>query len=1355
MLRRSLILFVLLVLAGLAATAGYAVLKLRGPAEVLAEAENMLRTGRAGGANEAIALLDLCETSMSAEPRRHEQLLRLRLMAHQRLNNHRRALDDIEILLRDGRSDPDLQLQRIYYLAALRNGERARKEALEFLAGNPDSAWGHELAGDAAWVVYERQLSALTERLRSELGADREQAGIDAFLEYLYREDGDPRRDEALADLQRLHGHEPRFVQAWPALLDRMRSLRLLVQEACQHFRRALELATPQDGNFFASSYRGVTRALQHADRRDDLVAQSELYLTRYDHRYAIEAATEAATAHLDDGLHEAAIATAERFLPAGSIEARLEAGKLDLRLQDLLAVKALALYHLGRRDDLLALSQQLHEIGRAGLRMDLPPPLSAGLAGALVNETNEHIEGRLHSVVRHLLRRKEVPGSGADPLDLVAPLLLDALRRRGAEGTELVKVVEEWAKYRPRDLDPLRHQARVLLEVGRTNAAMSAAQEVLDRDPRDEATLRLLARAADLGFAASGQDGAQLLVQCLQRGRLRPDAPHPVVLLTCGEAALQQGHALIARECARAAGDSFPRARWPRLLEARAELQLGDAGAAAAVLQAALENWPDDREALELWFRAAAAAGRPRERFLPAAVRAGLDTLPVATALLRAGAARRSPFAPAHARAAARREDADAELLGLAARVLAAAGDVAAARPLLDRAHELLDASPQAAPTVAAATIEFLRALAPATADDELCTLASRELQRVPPRDPASAALLLAAAQRLERSGHVRTGHLLAETALALDAAADLRDGRSFGLAGRLALARGDLELAAARWTAAVTFPEGQPAAEPLARLELRRGRPERLRRAFGLAAAPTDPALALLAGERAAAARIARARLLEDGSDLLAAIAATLCAEEPDPAAPGAGLAAAAPALRRAALELLALLGDPVHAPAALPRARELAAALPDSAAARLLLARALTDSGDGAGAASLHEELTTAGPADAGPAGGELPLVLLGEAARSALRAPGYRIPARVRTELRQRAVAAADSFPPRLLAATLREVAAEAIGRGDVVVAAKVLADLWTRHPGPSGATVADAARLFALQRAGDALLLLGQLRQLGSTEERLVATTAIFLSGLEHREALTPANLAALRREALDVLANGELRGPPLVFLRAFDEQVPDLADGVLRRCLTELLDRCGRGLESWRFVAEAVALAERRLGVHATLDLLEDAIAAAPGLTPLWISRARLLVAVRRGDEGLEAARGALSFVDAPELTLDFLALAAEQRSLRPADLQRLEQLPAGLRETERGRYVGGLVALRRGRPDEAEALLAGAAPQPSGWHLYARALANLERRAPEARALARSLFQELEERYPSSSLARYAGSFARQLAPD
>jgi tetratricopeptide (TPR) repeat protein len=303
------------------------------------------------------------------------------------------------------------------------------------------------------------------------------------------------------------------------------------------------------------------------------------------------------------------------------------------------------------------------------------------------------------------------------------------------------------------------------------------------------------------------------------------------VCYLLCGEVALAQQRLAIARDCGRAACDQFPQARWPRHLYAQALIAGGAFHEAEAELESTFEIDPDDRESLALWFTSRRKLEqRPGPR-LADVVRTGVDDPAIDAELLANALPDNAPAAWLVARKVAQRSATDdtisPELLALAARVLAPSAP-ADARALLDRARQRLPkAGPAAAIAVVDATIAWICALAATTADEPLAAKAAAELRHLEIL-PASARALLDAGAALEKQ-HPHTAWELAGTALALRDAAEQRDGESFLLAARLLLRLGRLEPAAEHLTAAVSFPDGEAAAEPLARMLLLRDQPDR----------------------------------------------------------------------------------------------------------------------------------------------------------------------------------------------------------------------------------------------------------------------------------------------------------------------------------------------------------------------------------------------------------------------------------------------------------------------------------------------------------------------------------------------
>ncbi|MEQ1633143.1 MAG: hypothetical protein ABL997_12270, partial [Planctomycetota bacterium] len=570
MFRRSLILILALLLVGLAFTVGYSLLPVRGPEDLLGDAQMLLQQGDAVG---AVKLLDQCEESnaLRQAPGLRREVWKLRLQAHRSLDVPRRALDDLERLIQDGSTEPALLLDRVYYLGRMGEGEKARRLALEFVAANPTLARGLELAAEACKVAYTEDLRETSKNLRAELGYDDQREGLAAFLEIVYRPDGDPGIESARQRLQELYSREARLAQQWPALDDHVRGIRERVQEALVLFQRALEVAgvdKQRGNNLFAAAFNGVAFALQQAERADDLVAQSEIYLSNYGHGYRIDAAIAEVNANYRDGLYEAAVEVAERFLPDAQLADRLVKNAVVRQIRSLLVTKCLALYRLGRRDALSNLAQIFAKYQDGRPYLNALSGLGWGLSGVL-GKQRENTATSLGWFIDTSLR-EPAPAFGEDPIDLLMPLRVEYAIADGKPATEILSFLDEWSILRPGNPLPLVLRARAQLRFGQEAAAMATANAILQQSPEDEDALHLLAEAADLAYRASQQDGNSLLLQCLQRNTDRPDAPPaPVCYLLCGDAALKQQRPRLALSCARLAADRFPWSEWPFLLEA------------------------------------------------------------------------------------------------------------------------------------------------------------------------------------------------------------------------------------------------------------------------------------------------------------------------------------------------------------------------------------------------------------------------------------------------------------------------------------------------------------------------------------------------------------------------------------------------------------------------------------------------------------------------------------------------------------------------------------------------------------------------------------------------------------------
>lgn len=1345
MLRRSLILLLACLLLGLAFTVGYSLLPVRGPEDLLADARQLLEDGDAIG---AARLLDQTSSAPSLRnaPGLRREIWRLRLAANRKADLPQRALEDLENLIQDGDTDPSFLLDRIYYLARLGDGERARRYAQEFTAANPDHARGLELAGEACKVAYTEPLRTLSKRIRSELGASEQQEGIAAFLELVYRPDGDPGLEIARAALEGLYAREPRLKQAWPELQERIRGVRDQVQVAVGMFQRALEVVggdrKPQT-NYFAAALNGVVFALQQANRADDLTAQCEIYLSRFTHAYVVEAAIAEANANYHDGLYEAAVHAVERVLPPAAAKAKLDSRTLGPQMRALVVVKCLALYRLGRSEGLAEMATVISPLHETRPNLVALPGLAWGLFHVL-RGTKENV-AQLLLWIADVMMRDAAPQDGEDPLDLLMPLYVERAVAENKPTAEIFAALDRWTEARPGDFEPARVRAELQIRFGQDAAAMATATAWLQQKPEDESALRLLAKASDLAYRASQQDGASLLAQCLQRNTDRPDSPpSPVCYLLCGEAALEQQRPYIARTCARLAADRYPWSTWPFLLEARAEVLQGDLDAATVVLDRLLTAHPDCGEAVELAFETRTRAGLPVRDLLAAAVRALPDSPLVLSAMLRAAIEDDSPGSLPLARRAVSLPDAKKDLLALAAHAIARSGDPLHAFTVLQRAHaEPSRPTPRTAKDVLAATVACLEAAAPGTPDRDLLPAAKAALSGLTWTGPEAGRAFVEAARKLARADRHETAAWMLAQATALGDAIEVRDGSVHALAGELALELGRPESARSHWTAAVAFEDGREVAERLARLAFLAGEPGRAAAALAMAASPEDPALAMLLGN-ADAAPIARARITTEPGDLVAELVRTLAATQPERGAFGLELHAAARSVLQDVLQAATRCEEPGLAESALPTTTSLLAQVPDSSAIQLLHARVLLASGAAKEAAELHARCFEAGCRSS---------VLYAEVVR-AMANEAYVAPTAVLAELRDQAAKNPQSLPPSALAAVAFAAADDAERQGLNDIAMKVRSETWRAFPGPSRATVANGLQLLQADLVADAFELLGKLAASGEEATRPLARRELYRLAAARYADLPGPTRTLLTQSAKKDLDSGTEVGAALAFLLADPAALQNRPAAELENVLRAGVTAVCHGEGDWHTAARALLAFEGAVGPRRALQFVESILAQYPTMPRLWLERARLACGVREPDEALADLRRFTALVVDPPFLVEATVLAATHRRVTADDITAFENLPPEARSTQRARFAAGLLALRRGDGQKAEEAFAAADDQ-GAFGLFARALANLMTADKDGRERSKQLFATLAERYPKSSFARNAGSFVRQLGPN
>ncbi|HLQ39127.1 MAG TPA: hypothetical protein VK348_15060, partial [Planctomycetota bacterium] len=988
-------------------------------------------------------------------------------------------------------------------------------------------------------------------------------------------------------------------------------------------------------------------------------------------------------------------------------------------------------------------------KMATAGLPIHLAQWLSNGFLCRLVGDQKN--AGLNLEAAASQLAGSYPPLLGEDPLAVVMQLRIDLARERGAKVSEVIDLLQNWAKASGRAdrIEPLLAKVRYQLEAADPSAALASADEALRRAPQDEAVLRLLAQTAERAFESAGQNAAGLLQQCRRSRSLVPDSPpHPICYLLCGEAALHEHELPVAHGCGLKAIDKFTWSAWPRRLVGKALAD--DPTHAVAVLQELHALHPDDQEGVLLLLEARARAGQSIDDLVFDALRVGAPGPLLATALLRA--ALRSGDIPslqaiAHSQAAGPQPSVEQQ--ALLAQAAATSGDFAAATTALHAAASALtdDADRARRSDLATAVAAVLAAQLPRAADQELAQQTRWwQGQLCGSLLPAVAQTFLDSATRAAAAGKPQTAYALLTTALGLDGAAAARNGAVFTQAGRLALRLHCWQDAEHHFTAAVSFADGAAAAEPLARLHLLQRHDERAAQALRLCQQPRDAALAQRLDDPATAQRLLRSALASDADDLLAQCTMAASAQVAASAL-GAELRELEGPARADCLLLLSLLADPDLGELAVPRAEALLARLPDSHAARLLLARAQSDAGQAAAAARLHAQVFADGCRDG---------VLLAEAVRAASR-PDYLMPAALQAELRALLPQPGALANDRVQAFAVRELAATTALAGHPELARRMLADFWIRHPAQSGARVADAVTLFVQGQQQDALRLFIALVPVLTGDERLASLRGLFSTALALASASDDQTSAIVRTIAWTVLEQDGAFGPALHFLLTDDRRAQrtdpsaPVTAARARELLRAHLERCADGREDVGSALWSLRLLEERCGSDEALLGVEHLLQRAPALLPAWLWRAQLLQRLQRPGEGLSDLRHLLQIANDPQLVVAVVTLAGELRACTAADRQLLADLPREMLSQPAVQFAGGLLLLRAGRADAALPLLGAGPPRDDGSHLYFRALAALACSHANAREQAGPLFAQLAADYPNSSLARYAGSFARQ----
>lgn len=1334
MFKKSLQILVACALLTLAAIVAFALLQLNGPEDVLYQAELKLREGRNG---EVVTLLNQTELapSMHGDPANLARLWRLRYQAQDRLDNPAGALLDVRRLLQNGYADDvELRLEEIRLLARDEQGARARQAAIEFLEDHPGHARGLELAGEACQTAYRPLLVELRDTLDAEIADGAREAVRRSLLSFLYRPDGDPMVARAEQELRVAFEDDTHLRTIWSTFRERMVGLRANIQEGLQYFGRSLDA-----GDEPVAAFRAIATALEQSGRIDDLLIDCEIQRRQFDHVYVAESGARAAGALLDAGLPEAAIATVDRWLVAEDVPARAAAGLLDQSAEQLALTRALAAWRLRDRD----------EMGRCGKLVaalrehDLPSidALHVRLAadGVLGDRMRpEQVERSLGVIVRRAARAPK-PISRVDLVAEFAPTWIDALAETGATEAQMQEALSLWRRARADELPPYQATAEYLLSRGATEAALSIVDEAQKRLSGVPQLFDLRVRIARRHFDVGGLSGASLLAQCVSSRSLKPEISNPIGYVLCAEQALKVGRpelAPIALECARAAVNEWPRALQPRRLELRSALLFPDPEEAARTADRCPPGLLTDPELLALQLKALQRAGRPVRQTLRRAIALPGDDPIVQVELL----ANALEDAPRHAIDYLSPElleaPTDTRQRTLVARALAGTGRVEEAFRMLDNTAAPTDDEQRT--WLQRAYVDWLSAQARTGDDDALLlqsqTLRDRLLLGDGPRE-----LQLRAAEQLADS-HPRTAYDLLQEALPR-ALPEERNGARFALAGSLAVQLFAYTQAEAHWLAALGFADGQAVAERLARLLLLRDEPERAGRVYTLVRAPSDPALAARFGRLEDALRLLAAALEAQPADLLLHGLLSTFGQPSmiDWHQPNDD------AVQQQRLELLAGLREPGLGMLCLPRADEMLRSDPTRRMHYLLLARASADSGAAPAAGRLHAELFRNGLANP---------VLWREAAYAA-RADGYATDPALEQRIMAATTAGATAGSDLTVAYGTKLIVAGFEKGGFSDMAKRTRTMLWQGAPQLMPYTDDDLDLIAEALPARTACRVIDEILRGPHAEDPDVLLRRFYALALPlQRE--TPLLARELRPIVARHLVEQGARADVVQFLlQDPDDERPDFAVDLLRAHLAYVAEG---GEADDRFASFVDRLADEvgsELGTETAAAEVDALLAQHPTRVPLWTAHAQLRA--RRGEqrEAADELRSVLHRARAPQVELEFLALAARSRNLTPADFERFDALPEALRRSPQGHYVAGLLALRRGKPEAASAALADAATQRDGAHLYYSGMASLQHgEGDDGKQAAVERFTALQQGYASSSLAQNAGSFCRQLEP-
>ncbi|MGA0867933.1 MAG: hypothetical protein ACO3UM_03300 [Planctomycetota bacterium] len=265
MFRRTLTVFLGLVLLVLAATLGYALLGLSGPESHVAAAREEAERGNHLA---TIRLLDIAERSLGDESPRdlRIEMLRLRVDSFLAVGNYAPAIRDIRRLREFLPDDLDLVRNQVRWTIVSGEPEQALELAQSFLESQPTDSAMLELAGEASQSIYQSRLRELLVEVGAQFDPISAEQAFESIRTWVYRSSRDPVANLAIERFSELLRTVRPEIAASGRLENELQEIRTMVSQAIDYFSRSLE-----NEGLPVGAYTGVAYAMRQAGRFDDL----------------------------------------------------------------------------------------------------------------------------------------------------------------------------------------------------------------------------------------------------------------------------------------------------------------------------------------------------------------------------------------------------------------------------------------------------------------------------------------------------------------------------------------------------------------------------------------------------------------------------------------------------------------------------------------------------------------------------------------------------------------------------------------------------------------------------------------------------------------------------------------------------------------------------------------------------------------------------------------------------------------------------------------------------------------------------------------------------------------------------